>query len=280
MPFTPQLTVAEVQTTFAGEYVVSSALQNGGQGAVFRARVAPNGTEVALKIYHADQLEERLEREISALKTIRGPTLVALHDAGSRSVRGEQCRYLATTFIEGRPLDAVLTADGAQTLERVARVGHDIALAIEQVWDARIVHRDIKPSNIMLTPAGAAVLIDLGIARHIDMTSLTTTGKTWGTAGYFAPEQARGQPLTCKSDIFALGVVLQECILGRHPTGRRQEFLMNGGPKTDGLRDKLPRFLVHLIDEMVHKTALRRPLPARVVRELATLAGVAATETK
>lgn len=280
MPFTPALTIAEVQATFAGKYLIDAALQAGGQGAVFKARVDPAGPCVALKIYHADQLEERLEREIEALKTIRGPTLVELQDSGACSTRGDQCRFLATTFIEGQPLDAVLAKDGGQQLERVARIGHDVALAIEQLWGARIVHRDIKPNNVMLTPAGGAVLIDLGVARHIDLTSLTTTGKTWGTPGYFSPEQARMQPLTCKSDVFALGVLLQECILGRHPTGRRQELLINGGVKTDGLRAKLPRFLVHQIDDMVQKAAIRRPLPGKLARDLAPLAGLSPKETK
>jgi len=265
--------LAEVQATFAGRYALDGTMQAGGQGAVFKARVLPNGATVALKIYHMDQLEERLAREINALKAIRGSTLVELHEAGTCTIRGEQCRFLATTFIEGRALDVVLVAEGAQPLERVARIGHDVALAIEQIWKARIVHRDIKPDNVMLTPTGGAVLIDLGVARYIDLASLTTTGKTWGTAGYFSPEQARGQPLTCKSDVFALGVLLQECILGRHPTARRQELLMNGSLKTDGLRNALPRFLVHLIDEMVHKSAIRRPLPDKVARDLATLAG-------
>lgn len=274
MPFIPPLTTDEVQATFATQYVVDAALQTGGQGSVFKARVPPNGTAIALKVYHADQVEERLARELEALKAIRGPTLVELHAAGTCSIRGEQCRFLATTFIEGRPLDAVLAEEGGQPLDRVARIGHDVALAIEQIWGARIVHRDIKPNNVMLTSAGAGILIDLGVARHIDMTSLTTAGKTWGTRGYFSPEQARVQPLTCKSDIFALGLLLQECILGRHPTGRKQELLLNGGIKTDGLRANLPRFLAHLIDEMVHQSAIRRPLPNRVARDLAQLAGL------
>ncbi len=281
MPFAPPLTLTEVQATFVGKYTIDAAIQAGGQGAVFKARAQSNGSAaVALKVYNADQLEERLAREFDALKTLRGPTLVELCDAGTCSVRGEHCRYLATTFIDGRPLDAVLTAEGGQPLERVARIGHDVALTLAQVWAARVVHRDVKPSNVMLTPSGSGVLIDLGVARHVELTSLTTTGKTWGTAGYFSPEQAHGQPLTCKSDVFALGVLLQECILGRHPTNRRQELLLSGGVKTDGLRANLPRFLVHLIDDMVSKSAIRRPLPEKISRDLAQLAGLASKESK
>jgi len=272
MPFAPPLSIQEVQAPFAGKYLVDSALQAGGQGAVFKARVDSGGATIALKIYHADQLEERLERELAALKSIHGPTLVELHDAGRCAVRGEECRFLAMTFIEGDPLDAVIAREGPQPLTRIARVAHDVALAIDQVWEARIVHRDLKPNNIMLTSAGGGVLIDLGVARHIDLTSLTTTGKTWGTFGYMSPEQACGQPLTCKSDVFALGVVIQECVLGRHPTSRRQDLLLNGGPSTDGLRADLPQDFAKLVDAMVHKTAIRRPLPRAVASELVQLA--------
>ncbi len=281
MPFAPPLTLVEVQESFAGKYVVDAAIQAGGQGAVFKARAQPDGaTAVALKVYCSDQLEARLEREFAALKALRGPTLVELCDAGTCAIRGAQCRYLATTFIEGRPLDAVIATEGARPLDRVARIGHDVALALEQVWGARVVHRDVKPNNVMLTRVGGGVLIDLGVARHVDLASLTTTGKTWGTAGYLSPEQTLGHPLTCKSDVFALGLVLQECILGRHPTNRRQELLMSGGAKTDGLRANLPRFLVHLIDSMVNKRAIQRPLPGKVSRELEALAGLSSKEFK
>jgi serine/threonine protein kinase len=269
--FTPPLTAAEVQAALASTCKVEATLQAGGQGAVFKARTT-KGAVVALKIYSSDQLEERLQREIEALKRIRSPTLVELHDAGTCTVRGQQCQYLMTTFIAGQTLDALLKAGGPQPLDLIARVARDVALAIEMVWSARIVHRDVKPNNIMLSPAGGAVLIDLGVARHMDMTSLTTTGKTWGTNGYLSPEQCRGQPLTCKSDVFALGVVVQECILGRHPTGLRQPLLIGGGVKSAALRTGLPPFFVHLVDEMVHAKAIMRPSPNRVARVLEKLA--------
>lgn len=275
--FIPPLTAAEVQAALGAKYNVAATLQTGGQGAVFKGTFS--GGTVAVKVYHSDQLEERLEREISALQKIRGPTLVELCEAGTCTIRGQQCHFLTTTFIDGQPLDAALTTGGAQPPERVARIGHDVARALHLLWEARIVHRDIKPNNVMMTPAGGAVLIDLGVARHIEMTSLTTTGKTWGTSGYFSPEQARGAPLSCKSDVFALGVLLQECLLGRHPTDRRQNALLNGGMKTDGLRAGLPRFLVRLVDSMVNKSAVLRPSPTQVANDLAKLAGVSAGGT-
>lgn len=278
MAFSPPLELSEVADALGRAYSVEAVLQAGGQGAVFRARPRPPSESerlVALKVYSPAQVEERLVREFDALKSLKGATIVELVDAGNCVIRGEDCRYLVTTYIDGEPLDGVLARDGGQPVARVARIGHDIALALDQVWAARIVHRDVKPNNVMVTPQGGAVLIDLGVARHMDLTSLTTAGKTWGTAGYLSPEQALGRPLTCKSDVFALGILLQECILGRHPTGRRQEFLLQGGTKTAALRADLPRHLVHLVDEMVHRTALRRPTPAKVASALAQLAATA-----
>src|SRR5205823_12550809 len=118
----------------------------------------------------------------------------------------------------------------------------------------------LKPYNIMLRPDGQAVLIDLGVARHIALDSLTTYGKTWGTEGYLSPEQARiVRSLTCKSDVFALGVVVQESLLGRHPTARHQQQLVAGGPATASLQAGLPTEFIALVDRMVHRDPVRRP---------------------
>jgi serine/threonine protein kinase len=271
MPFDPPLTINEVQSRFLGRYDIDASIQAGGQGAVFRAHLA-DARVVALKVYDPDQHEERLQREIDALKTIRGPTLVELLDSGRCAIRGKDCRFMVTTFIEGYSLENLLTSQGTQSLERIACIGRDIALALEQIWSKRIVHRDVKPNNIMLTSAGRAVLIDLGIARHIDLHSLTTHGSVWGTYGYFSPEQFAGRPLTCKSDIFALGIVLQQCILGRHPTGGNQGHLAQGGPRTAGLAQGLPASMTELVDVMVHKHAVRRPPPSRVLSEFQAIA--------
>jgi serine/threonine-protein kinase len=264
--FDPPLTDSEIDQAFSGEFRVVSPLTTGGQGVVFKA-LTKSRSLVALKIYFVDQIEERTLREIGALKAVRGETLVELHDAGRCSIRGQNCFYIATAFIAGETVAITLTR-GAMELERVARVGYDIALAIESLWEKRIVHRDIKPDNIMLSASARAVLIDLGVARHLALKTLTTTGKTWGTQGYLSPEQARGGALTCKSDLFALGIVLQECLAGHHPTGRQQHLLLGGGPKTAGLRPSVPQEIINVVDAMVHRSAVYRPHPATVVSEL------------
>jgi len=269
-PFDPPLVSAEIEAAFPGRYQSVHVLKTGGQGAVFRVEAGshqeqPAGTPVALKIYYADQLEERTEREINALKQIQIESLVRFVGTGRIAIRSLPCIWLETTFIEGEPLAAVITR-GPLSCSSAATMAHDVALALEQLWAHRIVHRDVKPDNIMVRPNGHAVLIDLGVARHIELDSLTTYGKTWGTEGYLSPEQARiVRSLTCKSDVFALGVVVQESLLGRHPTARHQQQLVAGGPATASLQAGLPTEFIALVDRMVHRDPVRRPTPSEVV---------------
>jgi serine/threonine-protein kinase len=269
-PFDPPLGAAEIEAAFPGRYQRIEVLKSGGQGAVFRVEAGPNqeqpaGTPIALKIYYADQLEERTEREIDALKQIRIESLVHFVGTGRITIRGLPCIWLETSFIDGEPLTAVITR-GPLTLGQAATMAHDVALVLDQLWTRRIVHRDVKPDNIMLRPNGHAVLIDLGVARHIALDSLTTYGKTWGTEGYLSPEQSRAvRSLTCKSDVFALGVVVQESLLGRHPTARHQPQLVAGGPATAAMQPGLPADFIALVDRMVHRDPVRRPTPSEVV---------------
>src|SRR5262249_35827038 len=148
---------------------------------------------------------------------------------GHVNVRGQKCMFVATEFLEGDVLSNVIKR-GPLGVKSAARIAADIALAIGALWMERIVHRDIKPQNIMLKHNGRAVLIDLGVARHLSLGALTTVGKTWGTEGYMSPEQANAvRQLSCKSDLFSLGIVLQESVLGTHPTAYNQLALSGGG---------------------------------------------------
>ncbi|WP_163988360.1 serine/threonine-protein kinase [Pyxidicoccus caerfyrddinensis] len=263
MPFDPPLSLQELEKAFSGKFTVLKEVAAGGQGAVFEAKnqMLQTASSLALKIYFGEQIEERAAREVEALRTITGPTLTSLHDAGTVSIRGERCFYIATQFVNGDTISSVI-AKGPIAPQSVANIAHDIALAIEKLWEARIVHRDIKPSNIIINDQARSVLIDLGLARHLALDSLTSMGKTWGTIGYLSPEQMEAQrALTCKSDMFSLGIVLQECLLGRHPTHRQQLHLKNGGIPTANLAKNTPAPLAKLIDSMVHKNPIKRPLP-------------------
>jgi serine/threonine-protein kinase len=263
--FTPPLSDNEVAEAFPGRFSSVRAIYAGGQGSVFRVE-RTNGSCSALKIYVPDPgagIEDRTDREVDALEHLAQSTIVTLDDHGTVIIRGDSCRFVSTTFIEGVALSARL---GTRPLavDATARIGHDIADAIDALWAPphRIVHRDIKPQNVMLADSGHAVLIDLGVARHTTLQSLTLTGSTWGTRGYMSPEQASARKaLTCKSDVFSLGVMLQQCLAGRHPSSGNQQLLANGGMSTASITTNVPADIVRLLDSMVLRDPNRRPMP-------------------
>lgn len=269
-PFDPALSVKEITDQLQGRYSSLAVIKAGGQGSVFRATIGdgqevPAGTVVALKVYYADQIEARTDREIAALKRLAIPSIVRFVGSTTAQIRGAPCLLLETSFVEGESLAAMLVR-GPLAVPAIARVVHDVGIAIDAIWSERIVHRDIKPDNIMVTGTGDAVLIDLGLARHTSLTTLTNTGMTCGTLGYLSPEQAAAlRQLSCKSDVFALGIVAQEALLGRHPTGRQQAPLISdGGPATGRLVPGAPEELSRFIDRMVDRHPVRRPLPVEV----------------
>jgi len=159
--------------------------------------------------------------------------------------------------------------NGGRLLEsEVLPIGRDIANAIAALWSQRIVHGDIKPSNIMLRNSGGAVLIDLGILRSFDEENIAKDLRPvdhfapeqlrpWGTLGYFSPEQARGERLTCASDIFSLGVVMLEALQGRHPTNFDQRALTNG-IQAGGRGLDVSTGLLSVLDQMLLATPRAR----------------------
>ena len=277
--FSPPLTEGETLAAFPGAYVRAAPVFAGGQGTVFRAE-RPDGSVGALKIYAPDpdaEIEERTAREVDALQQIVRPTIVRLDGHGTVRIRGDLRRFVCTTFIEGVTLASRFTSAGVGLpLDKVARIGHDLADAIEALWAPpyRIVHRDIKPQNVMLATSGRAILIDLGIARHTTLESLTLTGGAWGTRGHMSPEQATARKaLTCKSDVFTLGIMMQQCLAGRHPANSNQRTLITGPlPGTATLVQNLPVTVVDLIDAMVQRDANRRPLPGMIKALLSPIA--------
>lgn len=268
-----------LEYAFQGRFKPGRVLGTGGQGTVYLAkRPIDSGADaeaetVALKIYRDPQQDQRVEREIAAMERIRHWSLAALIEHGSVSVEDSEFRYIAWEFVDGSPLFDRLR-EGPLPPALVAAIGRDISGAIAALWEQRIVHRDIKPANIMLRKGrGEAVLIDLGFARHLAEPSLTAHGATYGTPGYMSPEHARYiRQLTCKSDVFALGVVLQESLTGVHPTLGRQEGLQLSAPRTAECCPKAPAALAEVIDRMLLPRPAFRPDPEELVRRFAKLA--------
>lgn len=246
----------------------ASLVKKGGQGAVFSGTYA--GDTTAIKVYYPGQLDKRVEREIEALSSLDCSTIVRLYWSGTIDYEGEIIPVTATEFIAGSDLRDVIDAAALSEAE-VGKLVYDVAAAIKALWDSgkRIVHRDLKPDNIMVRGDGRYCVIDLGVARHIDEPTLTATGSTWGTVGYFSPEQAKARKaLTSKSDVFALGIIAVEAALGRHPTRRDQRRVFSSGmdQQLPGLADSFS--FAPLIRRMLSASPLKRPSPQEIMDAL------------
>jgi serine/threonine protein kinase len=211
----------------AGHYRVMSVLGRGGMGEVYLAEDPRLGRKVALKILppqfttNPDSLR-RFEQEARAASSLNHPNIITIYDIGQFA----DVRFLVMELVEGETLRQMLGR--SVPLERIARLGVQIAQALKVAHAAAIVHRDNKPENIMVRTDGYVKVLDFGLARLVpaevhpqsDETVLRTrAGTIVGTPRYMSPEQARGQSGSAASDIFSLGTVLYELAAGRPPFG-------------------------------------------------------------
>lgn len=209
--------------TRLGPYEILAPAGAGGMGEVYRGRDTRLDRTVAIKILperisRSPRERERLEREARALAGLSHPNVCAIYDVGHE----EGVDFLVMEYLEGETLAEIL-ARGPLPLERLLRMGAEIAAALEQVHRAGLAHRDIKPANVMLTKSGAK-LLDFGLAKESpsrglpdDVTiarKLTVEGAIVGTLHYMAPEQLRGGEADARSDLFAMGALLYEMASG------------------------------------------------------------------
>lgn len=266
-PFDPALSETEIAPLFP-DFDIQDTVKAGGQGAVFRIEHPVHG-DSALKI-SSPVFYERVAREIQALRTIEHPAIHKLLDYGHENLRGQSCPFTITRYIEGEDLQDRIGNSGPIDEPQVRRIMSAISEALEVLWANRIVHRDIKPANILLKADGLPILIDLGVARHLDMSSLTATGHWLGTPGYMSPEQAAAQKsLTVKCDIFAFGITCYEVLTGEHPFYRNQALIMRGSPASP-LRDRVAcsAETSDLVARMIERRPVFRPMPGEIIRIL------------
>jgi eukaryotic-like serine/threonine-protein kinase len=214
---------AALQAALHPHYRLERELGRGGMGVVYEATDRTLERRVAIKVAYPELAErpaiaQRFLAEARMLARIRHPNIVAVHQAG----RVDNLLYYVMDEVPGESLRQLLNREGALTIDRARAIVQDLADALEVAGRAGFVHRDVKPENVLLDRAtGRALLTDFGIARTSDEEHLegTTTGQgiAVGTPTYMSPEQAAGEPVDPRSDLYALGVVAYEMLAGQPP---------------------------------------------------------------
>ena len=204
-----------------GRYELGEVIGRGGMAEVLLAHDVRLGRDVAVKVLRADlardpSFQVRFRREAQAAASLDAPCIVSVYDTGEDDAG---VPYIVMEHVEGRTLREVLHTEGRLLPQRALEVTADVCSALEVAHAAGIVHRDIKPANVMLTPGGEIKVMDFGIARAAAGSSatMTQTAAVIGTAAYLSPEQARGEHVDARSDVYSTGCLLYELIAGSPP---------------------------------------------------------------
>ncbi len=202
----------------AGKYSIQSEIGRGGMGVVYLGYDTMLQRRVAIKVLPLEltydrQFVTRFRQEAVTAAGLHHPGIVTIHDVGEEN----QVHYIVMQFLEGVTLDQWLTHHGSMPLAQTQHVVRQVADALDYAHRRGIVHRDIKPSNIMLSPEGQATVMDFGLVRAGEATGLTRSGIVVGTPEYMAPEQALGEAVDGRTDIYSLGVVVYRMLTGKVP---------------------------------------------------------------
>jgi serine/threonine protein kinase len=207
-----------IGTVLSGRYRLQSKLGSGGMSTVYLAGDETLERQVAVKVLHAeisdqpDQIE-RFRREATAVAKLSHPNVVSVIDAGQDAGHP----YIVFEYIDGETLKQRIERLGRLPLDEAAAYAIEVGRGLAAAHRRKLVHRDVKPQNVLIDPDGRARVTDFGIARSLEAKGLTATGRVLGTTDYVAPEQAMGQEIDARSDIYSLGVLLYEMLTGEVP---------------------------------------------------------------
>ena len=263
-----------------GPYEVVALLGAGGMGEVYRARDPRLERTVAIKVLppelaQSEAYRQRFQREARAASALSHPNIAHIYDVGEQ----DGTHFIAMEYVEGESLRA-LVSRGPLDPDRVAEVGIQMASALEEAHARGIVHRDIKSANAVITAQGKVKVLDFGLARQIregasqldsgfSTEAHTQAGVVLGTVPYMSPEQALGQPVDARTDIFSLGVVLYELATGRLPfagdtANQTIDRICHATPEPiTGLNRKVPEALERIVAKCLEKDRERRYATAK-----------------
>jgi serine/threonine-protein kinase len=205
-------------TVLSGRYRLESKLGSGGMSTVYLAQDEVLDRPVAVKMMHreiseeADQLE-RFRREARAAARLSHPNLVSVIDAGEDEGRP----YIVFEYVEGDTLKRRIQNEGGLPVDEAVAYAIEIGRGLIAAHGRKLIHRDVKPQNVLIDHDGRAKVTDFGIARSLESKGLTATGRVLGTTDYVSPEQAMGEEVDERSDVYSLGIVLYEMLVGDVP---------------------------------------------------------------
>jgi eukaryotic-like serine/threonine-protein kinase len=207
-----------IGTVLSGRYKLEAKLGSGGMSTVYLANDGTLDRAVAVKVMHREMSEqpdqlERFRQEARAVAKLSHPNVVAVIDAGEDGGHP----YIVFEYVEGETLKQRIARIGALDPQEALAYAIEIARGLTVAHARNMVHRDIKPQNVLIDAEGRAKLTDFGISRQLEQDGMTATGRVLGTTDYVAPEQAMGHPVDPRSDIYSLGVVLYEMLVGQVP---------------------------------------------------------------
>jgi|GEM_PF-683307 len=268
-------------------YEILEQLGSGGMGVVYKARDTKLDRIVALKFLPANvardqEVKQRFIQEAKAASSLDDPHICTIFEIGEAN---DGQLFIAMAFYDGSTLQDLIEKRQIK-IDDAASIARQMAKGLSTAHEAGIVHRDVKPANVMVTRKGLVKLLDFGVAKLGESSDLTREGSTIGTASYMSPEQARGEQVDARSDIWSIGAVLYEMLTGARPFGGGYEaavaysIINEDPPPVASVRTDAPQGLIDIVNRALSKDADERyPTAVALADALAEFSGETIVET-